>query len=65
MEVNINKEAVKTMTKEQFVGMMQHHKDDVDLEVEYDKIVPPKTEAPKESKKEVAKEQSSDDNKDK
>jgi hypothetical protein len=41
MEVNINHAAVKTMSKEQFVEMMQHHKADIDLESEYDKIVPP------------------------
>lgn len=39
------------MTKEEFVGMMQHHKGDIDLEAEYDKIVPPEKEKVREDKK--------------
>lgn len=52
MEVNINKEAVKSMSKQQFVDMMQHHKGDIDLEAEYDKIIPTKKATPKEAAKE-------------
>ena len=37
---NWNEAAVKAMSKEQFVDMHQHYKDSVDLEAEYDKIVP-------------------------
>lgn len=52
MELNINKEAVKSMSKKEFVDMMQHHKGDINLEAEYDKIVPTKKATPKEVAKE-------------
>lgn len=42
MVINWNEAAVKSMTKEQFIADHQHYKDDVDLDKEYDKIVPPK-----------------------
>lgn len=42
MQVSWNKEVVKSLTKDQFIEMHQHMKDDVDLDAEYDKIVPPK-----------------------
>lgn len=50
MEVTLNKEAVKAMSKKEFVAMMQHHKNDIDLEAEYDKIVPPVKEVKEKTK---------------
>lgn len=51
-----NEKVIKTISKADFVKMHQHLKHDVDLEAEYDKIVPPKE---KPIKKEVPAEKSS------
>lgn len=46
--VSFNKEAVKKISKADFIKMHEHHKDDVDLDATYDEIVgkekPAKTE---------------------
>ena len=41
------------MSKQEFIDMHQHHKDDVDLGAEYDKVVGPKATAKVEPKVEV------------
>lgn len=42
IEISWNKEAIKTLSKAEFVKMHDHHKEDVDLGGVYDEINPPK-----------------------
>jgi hypothetical protein len=39
MKINYNEEAVKTLTKEEFLENQKHHAKDTDLSADYDKIV--------------------------
>jgi hypothetical protein len=50
-----NHEAVKSMTKEEFLEMHQHLAEHTDLSADYDKIVPPKKEKPSAPAKKPAK----------
>lgn len=50
MKVSFNKRYVKTITKQQFIKKFKDVFPGLDLEKEYEKIVPPKKKAEKEEK---------------